>query len=212
MSSDNKAKETPSERARRLGPATSDRLKKKQARTQRVHVPLDDDLADRVAALKSDVESDRMYLAKVRGNKGSDPERQESMEEKVELLKKLKAELRENTLVMKLASVGRKRYEQLVEEHPLSKEEKEKLREGNADANLPDFNPETFPAALVGASCIEPDLSEGSYVDDSFDPPRTRYPMAEEIWDEWNQGELTALFTAAYQVNTQRRVVDLGEG
>lgn len=205
-------KETPSERARRLGPATSDHLKKKQSRSQRVYVPLDDELADEVARLAKDVESDRLYLAKVRGNGGTDDARQKSMDDKVKKLEKLREELRDNTIVMKLVSIGRKRYENLIAEHPLSEEDKAKLREDNPDGQLPDFDPDTFPAALVGASCVEPDLSEGSYVDEESNPPRTRYPLAEEIWDEWNQGELTALFQAAYQVNTQRRVVDLGEG
>jgi hypothetical protein len=206
MATKAKAGESRSERARRLGPQTYDRLKAKKARTQKVQVVLDDALAEEVEELAKEVESDRKYLATVPETR-QDPEIVEAAAKRERELRSLRAKLREESMELVFAAVGRKRYEELVLEHPPTEEQVEE-----ASGKAPDFNTETFPAALVAISCQNVDLTEGEYVDKDVKPHRTRYPRAEEMWDEWNAGELTAVFVAAFQVNTQRRVVDLGEG
>lgn len=204
-----RAGESRSEAARRKGPATYDRLKKKQARTADVPVYLDDDLASEVEELQRQVEKDRLYMARVRGNGGEDAEREARLAEREQRLEEARDELGDATIWMRFQAVGRKRYEDLLAEHPPTDEQKAEAKDN--DLNPPEFNVDTFPAALVAVACVEPDdLAEGAYLDE--DEGRTRYPRVEEIFDEWNADEIGAVFRAAWEVNTRRRTVDLGKG
>lgn len=202
---------TRSEKARERGPATYDRLKKKQARTANVPVYLDDDLAQQVADLDAEIEKDRLYLARIRSNKSVDEERQAEYEDRVAKRDELAEELEEVTVTMRFAALGRAKLEELLEEHPPTQKDKDEAEKQGG--NPPDFNNETFPPALVALSCVEPaDLAKGEWLDEEQDPPRRRFPRAEELFDEWNASELGAIFGAAWNVNTTRRVINQGNG
>lgn len=97
------------------------------------------------------------------------------------------------TVTMKFQSLGRKRYEALISEYPATEEQNEQsLKETEQEAP---YNIETFPPALIQASCVEPELTPED---------------VQEIYDSWNTAELMVLFFAALEVNTQRRTADLG--
>jgi hypothetical protein len=101
----------------------------------------------------------------------------------------------EATVTMKFQSLGRKRYEALIAEHPATEKQNEQaLKETNTEAG---YNLDTFPPALIQASCIEPELS----LED-----------VQAIYDSWNSAELMTLFFAALEVNTQRRTADFLSG
>jgi len=200
--------ESRSDKARRLGPPTYDRLKSKKARTKTVDVILDDDLGEEVQRLTRLAADKRLQVAKVRGNKGSDPELEAELESLREELSAAEEALAAETITVRFKSIGRVKYEEILGQHPpRDKDIKEAEDAGHAK---PEFNPETFPTALVGASAVEPRLDEGRFWDESTEA--WRYPQAEEIFEEWNSGELGPLFMAAFEANTQRRVINAGNG
>lgn len=78
-----------------------------------------------------------------------------------------------------MRAVGRAVFRDLVETHP----------KGDDDVPLAQWNSNTFPPALIAASCVSPPMSEAEAV---------------ELWSDpaWSQGELRNLFDAALDVNT----------
>jgi ABC-type Zn uptake system ZnuABC Zn-binding protein ZnuA len=92
------------------------------------------------------------------------------------------------TIRITFESVGRKRYEDLIAAHPATEaQNKESQKEAGQDAP---YNVDTFPAALISASAISPTMT---------------LDQAQELWDDWNSGELTEIFFSALEVNTARR-------
>jgi hypothetical protein len=88
----------------------------------------------------------------------------------------LQEEMEEDKVVFVFRDPGRKKFEDLVETHPPSDEQKKD------DYN---WDPEGFIPALLTLCAIDPKLSEK----DSM-----------EIYDEWGRGDVEALFNAALQV------------
>lgn len=131
---------------------------------------------------------------------------------------KAEAAVKANTAHMRFQSIGRKRYDKLVLDHPPSEEQnKEHQAEHGSDAP---YNVDTFAPALVAASCIEPQMTyEDALI--LFEGEFERDEKGELVLDEneepieitppWNAAEVTELFVAALQVNNGRRVVELGK-
>lgn len=95
---------------------------------------------------------------------------------------------------MVFQSIGRKRYDALLHEYPpTDKQNEEHLAQHGVKAP---YDIDKFAPALIAASCIEPEMTP---------------EQVEELFDEWNQAEIFDLYTAALEVNTTRRVVDLGK-
>jgi hypothetical protein len=92
------------------------------------------------------------------------------------------------TIRITFESIGRKRYEDLIAAHPATDaQNKESQKEAQQDAP---YNVDTFPAALISASAVSPVMT---------------LEQAQELWDDWNAGELTEVFFSALEVNTARR-------
>jgi hypothetical protein len=159
-------------------PATKDFLKKKKPSTRSVDILLDTELLD----------IHDKILEKLDGNVPASDRRKLESE-----LKAVNAQIEENTVTLKFKSIGRKAYEALVDAHPATPEQTKKAEEEGAE--VPPYNTDTFPRALIHASSFDPELSEAE---------------VDEIYDEWNQGEVLELFMSALLVNTQRRTADLG--
>lgn len=108
----------------------------------------------------------------------------------------LEAVIGDDLIEFTFRSVGRRRYEEIFEEcPPTSKQKQEAVKNGEEE---PQWNPETFPPAIIAASIVEPEMTE----EDVYD-----------MWEstDWNQAELTSLFLAALTANAERKVVDLGK-
>lgn len=96
-------------------------------------------------------------------------------------------------------------YDEMVGEHTWTEPQKKEWQKRNPGLtdeqleNMPAWNPDTFPKALIASSVVEPPLSQGEMLEWLDDP-------------EWNSAELMGLFQAAMEVNNSRRVVDLGKG
>lgn len=155
-------------------PATFDHLRKKEPLEKTIEVALSDSAFQRVQDLEAELFTTVDEAAK------------KKIQKELDLAN---AELDESTVELKFRSLGRKAYEDLLEQHP-PEEEDEDDEEVKKDEQI--WNAKTFPKALVAASLVEPKLS-----DEEIDI----------LWDEWNGNEVTALFWAALEVNTSRRLV-----
>lgn len=163
-------------------------LKNKPPRTVKYTVVMDDEKAAQLEKLES-------QIIKLRRDRG------QSAKGTINGLQKraddLRAELRESSVDIVLSSVGRRKFDDLISDHPITPEQKKEMIEaGVEEKDVPSWNPETFPPALLKMSVTEPeDLSDTDI---------------QAIWDDWNQSESGTLFQLAMMVNTQRRIVDLG--
>lgn len=94
----------------------------------------------------------------------------------------------------KFQSIGRLAYEQLIDDHPATADQK-KRAEKKSDP-VPPWDLDEFPVALIHACLSEPKLT---------------LDQVRQIWtdDNWNESELLGLFLCAQEVNQNRRVIDL---
>lgn len=105
-------------------------------------------------------------------------------------------EVEDQIVEFQFRSIGRRKFEDLVDACPATKAQKtEAIKKGQEE---PGWNLETFPPTLIAAAIVSPEMDE----EDAF-----------EMWDsdDWNQAELVQLFLAALSVNQQRKVVELGK-
>jgi hypothetical protein len=121
-------------------------------------------------------------LGRVQMVKGDDTEAQAAFDA-------AKAALEEETVELRFRSIGRKRYDDLVRAHPPTDEQKAEA------ADVP-YEVESFSVALIAASCVEPKMTEDEVA---------------ELSETWNVAEFMQLWMAALEVNTQRRVVEMGK-
>lgn len=166
--------------------------KRKKPMIRRVPVAMDGEKADEFNAAVSAVQEAKERQAEEPRNSHIAAELFE-LEERV---KELREEMEDDVVDFVFRSVGRRRYEELVEECPPSKKQIADAKREGVDA--PGWNPDTFPPTLIAAALIEPEYT---------------YDEVFEIWEseDWNQAELVTLFMSAMAVNAERKVVDLGK-
>lgn len=167
-----------------MAKANRNNIKGKQPVVRTVLIPANDEDASRYDTARAAV-----TRAKVLGNT-EDQARAESE------LAEVTAQVRESGLEFVFRGIGRKHYEEVLREHPPTDAQKAEAEERKAVA--PQWNVETFPAALCHASTVDGELSAEEWQADIFDSP------------DWGPGELNALFNAALEANSDRRVVQLG--
>jgi hypothetical protein len=98
----------------------------------------------------------------------------------------------DHTRIYTLRSLGRRGYRELLEQHPPREEDHAAARaETGLEQAQSQWNDETFPRALVAASCADPQLTDDDLT---------------EMFDNWNDAQLIELVAAAVAVNTQARV------
>lgn len=103
----------------------------------------------------------------------------------------------EATVTFKFRGISEEEWDALIDVHGPTPDQIRKARKDNAAA--PTWNDDTFPQALVAASCIEPEMTA---------------EQVGEMWKspQWNAAELQGLFQAAYSASRTRRVPELGKG
>lgn len=121
-------------------------------------------------------------------------------------LDRARARAREVTATFVFQAIGREAFETLRAEHAPTKAQRDEYRKQALAAGIPPHqagelahNPDTFPPALIAASCIDPVMTVDKAV---------------ELWnsDRFSTADLADLFSAAQLVNQVSRRVDLGEG
>ncbi|MER5642049.1 hypothetical protein ABT095_34570 [Kitasatospora sp. NPDC002227] len=103
--------------------------------------------------------------------------------------------LAEVTVELTFRALPRPAWEALLLEHPPTEEQ--------ADRGM-EYNPESFPAALISACHVERD-------EDGTEVEGMSAAEAQELLDEWSDPDAKALFTAALLPNQKLRA-DLGKG
>ncbi len=172
------------------------RAKKQKVRTT-VWIGSDMELAQRLR----DAKGRRVRLEgaiAVRGDDATESDRR-NLASLNEEISKLEEEARETSIKFVFEAIGRKRFEQLKNEHPPT--EAQTADAIKAEEAL-EFNPDTFPAALIEACCVEPEREPGELEEWIRDDPD----------DEWNITEVQELFQAAVMVNMTAPRYDLGKG
>lgn len=173
-------------------PATLDHLRSaKKPVTKTVVIALDSELAERLEEARTKLEVAGIRMRK----RPDDLELVEAHERAEDEYQSARAAADEESVSFKFRSIGRAAFEELMLRHLPTRDQKEQARKAGAQAT---YNADTFPPALIAATCVEPEL---------------QVHEAEELWKDpsWNQAELLELFLAALDVNQQRRVVDLGK-
>lgn len=94
-------------------------------------------------------------------------------------IQKLEKKAADQTVTFVFQGIGRRRWAQLLAEYPPTKEQR---KEHNAQWDV-----DRFPPAAVAESCVEP---EGMTVD-----------LAQQMWDEWEDGQISKMWRACLQAN-----------
>ncbi|MDQ1504880.1 MAG: hypothetical protein QOD57_2607 [Actinomycetota bacterium] len=175
-------------------PATADHLRSKKKRaTKVIEVVLDPDAAQAVrdAEWKVDEAEARLRLSP------DDENAQAAVWAAKEELGGLRAQAATDDAVVTLRfrAIGHVAYDELVRAHPPVADQIVEAKAAGGDLN---YNAYTFPPAVVAASLEEPKMTLAEVA---------------ELWEspDWNLAELSALFSAAVEVNSRRVTLDLGK-
>jgi hypothetical protein len=165
---------------------------KKKPATQDVWIVSDDSLG-------AEYEEANRELLEARVSLNLTPNSYDAKErvEKAEvLLDEVIDRIKESSMQFTFRSISRKKLDKLLEDNQPSAKAKAKAEEAGEELN---FDPDSFPPALIAATCISPELT---------------LEEAQEIWesDDWTQGELLSLLGAAMTANARGGAVSLKKG
>lgn len=169
-------------------------LKKlKKPRTHTVQIYFEDEPVERLNRLQR--EKARLNL---QGDKAPKAQHRQLDVE----IEQAKADVRETSAEVTLQSIGRLRWEELVDSCPPEEEDhleaRRQMNKSEKDTTIrADFHFADFAPKLIAASAVEPKMTE---------------KQVRELMDEWNGPEFVELFEAAMVVNTTRRAADWGKG
>ena len=193
-------------------PQDHQRSKKKPTR-RTVWIIGDSEMAEEVESLEADVRrlQSRAELRRRRTGADEQGEREARKQEDAEidaataLVEAKRSELRENSVKFVFQTIGRRKYDALIDAHPATEKQiKDAEAQGNKDP-MP-WNPDSYPDALIAACMVEPENGHDGTDED-------RAAIIEWLQgEEWNTAEIMELFQAALAVNQTRKTVDLGKG
>ncbi len=171
------------------GPTTYAEIKRRKKRRD-ANVPLVLDTSVRWALVNARAELKDAETSLLAGP--DDVDRRERVDAAMAEVKAVEAQLETVTVVWRVQSIKRSRVRSLIAACPPSGEQLARhraMKSGLGQAvNEPLYDPDRFQPALVVACSVEPTLS---------------IEEAVEMWDddEWTEGELDAIFNAAWIIN-----------
>ncbi len=151
----------------------ADIMAKKKPVTKRVPIQMDGEIADQIEKMRQEHTAARDH-DRVSNQSDTAP----AIQKKIDAMIKKAVKSIE---VFTFRSIGRFAYDEMVGQHPPSKDQK---KDGA------DFNTDTFPPHLVSASCIDPEIPIEDALEIFSDP-------------DWNGAELRSLFFGALDVNRE---------
>lgn len=154
------------------------RLKKPNTRT--CDILLDSSLAHEIREIQVEIERLEKRTKGAKSSSLANPD-MNSLDSLREKLEKKEDEAQEHTASFTFQDIGRKRYDDLLKEHPPSDEEKKEYKDAGGEGVL-NYSFMTFPQALVSATAINPTISSEE---------------ADQIFNEWSEGDLEILFNTA---------------
>ena len=161
----------------------ADIIKKKRGVTKLVTIQLDGEVASEITILNSRYAAAIVYDRDHNENETA-PKVQDEIDELIEASK-------DTEVVFKFKSIGAPAYDELLNQ-PENQPSEELKKEGA------DFNPDHFPAALIAASCVDPEMTLKDALQIHLDPT-------------WNGAELQKLFFGALEVNTELADIPLSK-
>lgn len=174
-----------------------------------------DDLADQLQSAQSDA----LRLRTIADQKPKETQLSSRADEAEEEVERLREELRDpdNSTKFVGRSIGRKAFDDLQNLHlPTPDQKKDAKKDGIGELA---WNPDTFPPALI-LECVSIAYLDDETQEEVLEPLTEDF--VKEIWESaqsadgeastWNHAEVMSLFTAAYEANQTRRVIDLGNG
>ena len=159
-------------------------IKKKRGVTKKVSIQIDGELATEITELRQQI-----TVAEQFDRRHNEPDTAPKLHEALE---KLEEDSKDTEITFTFRAIGRIAYDDIVSD-PANMPSDEEKKEGAQ------FNPATFPPALVAAACIDPEIT---------------IEEATEIFNDssWNGAELQRLFFAALEVNTETADIPLSKG
>lgn len=147
-----------------------------------VRIPMRADLPDQIGRLELEARREKAV---------DDRENREPVAPGIaRQIQDLEAELAASEEAFTFEALSRGTARELVAEHPATEDQQ---KEAAAEGRRLQWNPDTYPPALIAASCITPRLT----VEDAV-----------EIWDGWSDGQVAQLWSGCLSVNAG--TVDVG--
>jgi hypothetical protein len=165
----------------------------KKPNEKKVPILLDSELGS--AITEKHRELDKLKANSMRGNRSlADPTKKQiaALEEEID---QLEEQAEEVTVVFTFRDIGRKKYDDLVGAHKPSAEQKKEYKENGGQGVLA-YDPETFVPALISACASDPEIP---------------LEEAEQIAEEWGEGDIEALFFGAMAACKERTSVPLSK-
>lgn len=173
-------------------PQTWDHLKKsKQPTTRKIRIILDADVDTEYRDAEREWNMTQLMWGQ---SEEPSPENQKKLSDSKTRYEQAKAAAIEQSMEFKFQSLGRKTFSALLDQHPPTTAQ---VENGQQDGEVPDWNTDTFPQALVHAAIVSPALTN---------------EQVEEMWDSpvWSTAELNDLFSAALACQNTRRLLEVG--
>ena len=148
--------------------------------------------------LRSEIEDTKRALARAQRQERGDPGLAGGNTLKLEKrLEELETKAEELSVTFRFRGLGRRANDELMArpEHRPTDEQKAEFKKEGGQGELT-FNTETYPPALIAATCIEP---EGMTLE-----------KAQRLFDDWTTGDVEGLFTAAMMACRERSSVPFG--
>ena len=165
----------------------ADILAAKKPNTRTIDIILDSDLAGEISLKRLEIEQ-----AKIRSKgKKSLAEGTGALEQELDDLIDAAAEI---AVTFTFTDIGRKNFDDLVHAHQPTEQQKKQI--ADLGGGILEYNTETFPPALIAAAASDPEIT---------------LEEAQEIFDEWGQGDAEVLFSVALIVCKERTSIPLSK-
>jgi hypothetical protein len=171
---------------------------RKKPVSRRVAIATDSELADRL-------NSARLRAAQLHEQKDN-PQSAREIPDAEDEVAQLEDEIEPYLAWFVARNMGVGAYEDLQSAHPPTPEQVKENRKKGMDLS---WNPDTFPPALL-AACVLYEMPAEDGGEPTLEPLTEEF--VKEMWDspDWNQAEVMALFQAAIEVHSLRRIVEMG--
>ena len=165
----------------------SDILSAKKPNTRTVDIILDSDMAGEISMKQLEIEQTKQ---RSKGRK-SLAEGTQALEQELDDLIDVASEM---AVTFTFTDIGRKNFDDLVHAHQPTEQQRKQI--ADLGGGILEYNTETFPPALISAAASDPEIT---------------LDEAQEIFDEWGQGDAETLFSVALIVCKERTSVPLSK-
>lgn len=175
-------------------PSLEEIRRRKKPNRKQVAILIEPEISHQIKEKEQEIARLEIEIRKAKNQSLANPYPKQ-LEQAQKELAALQKEAEENSVIFTFQDIGRKRYDDLITANLPTKQQKEDYKEGGGEGVLA-YNPETFVPALISACAIEPEIS---------------LEEAEEICQEWSEGDIESLFFTALAACKERATVPLSK-